>query len=265
MLNVSDDQHTDWLRSTNAERRVLYNVIHRLVLDGMTDWNTFLKAALGHANSVHYIENFRRGKNSRKDCLRLFKYLEVQFSNEAHRVLTTRPVVTKNHPWPMIERSTGEAQLWATNERLANKQLGRRLPRAHLSIGDRYWLELTAPYPGYAICFREMTGGWRMQRLSDDFIVPVIAGRQWLGQSSSNGLPAALETSKEERFDVSVIVGQHELLETITLKFGSFDPIPARSFNTLPAIFQKATGMWCTASASVSVMPRFKASLKGNH
>jgi hypothetical protein len=255
---MSEDQPIDWLHSSNAERQLLYRTVDALVISGAASWNEFLKSALGRIPSEHYLENFRRGLNSRKDCVRLYNYLAGQFPEHARHLLASRPRISRVAPWRDVEGATEGADLRAVDVRFANNRQAIGLRVAHLSFGDRFCLELTSPFDGYAIVFRQGAKGWHLMPLPRELIVPVHQGRQWLGQSSeSTALPSFDGSDHEEVFHLRALIGDRDLAEDFALKLGSVSPIPTRSLRSIPAKLRASASAWSVAHTWVSVMPRF--------
>lgn len=255
---MSDDQPIDWLQSSNAERQLLYRTIERLVASGAVNWNDLLKTSLARVPSEHYLENFRRGLNSRKDCDRLYTHLVQHFPAHAREVVEAKPRLSQTVPWPQIDGATEGAELRGVSDRFAYDSRAERLRIAHLSIGERFCLELTSPVDGYAIVFRQTLDGWHLMPLPREPTVPVYRGRQWLGHyPDSRAIPSYDGSDHEEVFHLRALIGSRSLTEDLALQFGMAPPIPSRSLRSVPAKLKASESAWSIADTWVSVMPRF--------
>lgn len=69
----------DWLDVAQSERALLFQSIKRVRDESGRSWEETLRDALGrlHFDVDGYVNNFRAGRNARRDCVRLFHWLRT--------------------------------------------------------------------------------------------------------------------------------------------------------------------------------------------
>ena len=81
------DDEFDWLKATNGQRSLLYAACKSLVDRGRISWNDMFDRSLRRQPGTDYLENFRRGLNSRKDAHLISEFLQENFPEAAYELL----------------------------------------------------------------------------------------------------------------------------------------------------------------------------------
>jgi hypothetical protein len=83
----------DWLSSTVEDRKALYDVTRRLVIEKGISWPGLFHHAFGQAYAESFVETFGAGRMSRKRCAELHRWLRVNHpsaAGELDRALSIR-------------------------------------------------------------------------------------------------------------------------------------------------------------------------------
>lgn len=135
--------------------------------------------------SEDYEDNFRRGKNSRKDCVKIAALLAADFPQQANELAQLVAPKRSATNWELFYLATRVEGCLAAVPQMndATPVLQTSPGPTHLTEGDPFYLQIETPVAGAALCLRGWRRHWFLQPLSPAITVPVEVGRQWLTRS----------------------------------------------------------------------------------
>jgi len=276
---MAEDERFDWRASSNPDRSLLYDALKQLVMRGRLDWNSLFRSALGKTPGESYLENFRRGKNSRKDCGLIAEHLAKTFPDEADALYAAlRPKARQKTQWERFLEANARAGLLnaVVYEPKVKPEFEEPSVRQSIFLADTpIYLQLDSPIEGYACCLRGYFEYWYHQRLSIEAPRHVIAGRQWLtsfpGHQTKSGrrIPAGPSRIRFEApygiLNYVVIVSDLDTCRRIEdFKARPRYPLGERAMDALPTILQGSRQEWFIASLILTVVDLSRSRSKGS-
>lgn len=215
--------------------------------------------SLGRQPGSDYLENFRRGLNSRKDAHLISEFLQKNFPEAAYELARSiTPSQTNSIWWKFISGIKEEFPKVSVVAAKPGTPLVFHEPPGFSMVyyGEPFYLQLDAPFDGAAICLRSTKDYWFFQPLPHRVVATVQSGVQWLTRGDDDIGPAPLVVT-DDRLSASfyILTGNDELMAALTEGADTAFPIKERRLDAFPTIIQRSRSPWSLHHAFFYFMP----------
>lgn len=264
----------DWLKSSRKQRKDMYQCVRHLIRVGELTWDNLYKIALGRIVSESFNENFRQGRLSGKDAVRIYRYLQSHYRESAQALDAEAFTAKKFSDFLLRYRRLGLLEIlpWLVDIPQRTNRLGpewREYPfeteepilfRLRLPLiygfgmalhgsGDG-WFPLVLDTPNdFELDFDDRPP-WLVVEENDLLIKPVRAGAQTIGAPPRT----RAEMLRRRGANIFVfIVGEFETLLSISARWHPDVPLRPDQLDAL-ADELMATQNWAIAQLNASGM-----------
>ncbi len=249
----------DWLKATNADRSLLYAACKALVDRGHVSWNDMFDRSLGRQPGTDYLENFRRGLNSRKDAHLISEFLQKNFPQAAYELRRSLAPAQVRTVWSsFLDTIKDDRQRLVVVAAKAGTPPVYRDPPGFSTVyySEPFYLQFDAPFGGAAVCLRADKGYWFFQPLPDRIVANVHSGVHWLTRDEDDISPAPLVVNDERLADsFYVLTGDADLMAAITEGADPAFPVQERRLDAFPTIIQRSGSAWSLHRTFFYYMP----------